>query len=411
MTETVNQCEELESTGGNLPKGWRMVQFGDVVRDVKESERNPLEVGLERYIGLEHIEPENLHIKEWGDLIQGEVSFTKRFRKGQVLFAKRRAYQRKVGLVDFDGICSSDILTFEPKDDSLIPELLPFIVQSDAFFDHALYTSSGSLSPRTRWSQLKDFEFPLPSKTDQERIAMLLRAAEQLIQRSLKVVEMAGIARRRFVANWLENLKPSETRLLSKLWTESPGSGYSPSPSSQDTGHYVLILSSLSKDGYIPGHLKPVEVDERVRATVVEPGDLLVSRSNTTELVGLAGVFDEQRSDVSFPDLMMRVRVDESIILTKYLELVMLSPQGRRHMRRVAAGTSGSMKKINRKGLGALEIPLPSIDGQHQLLGQVANFDRAIRGARIKLRNEQVLLKSMCRHLLYRDGKSGNVVQ
>ena len=400
----------MTNNNGKLPEGWRMVRFGDVVHDVKESERDPLEAGLERYIGLEHIEPENLHITEWGDLTQDEVSFTKRFRKGQVLFAKRRAYQRKVGLADFDGICSSDILTFEPKDDSLIPELLPFIVQSDAFFDHALDTSSGSLSPRTRWSQLKDFEFLLPSKTAQEKIAMLLIAAEQLTQRSLKVLKMAGIARRRFVAHWLENLKSSETRLLSKLWIESPGSGYSPSPSSQDTGHYVLILSSLSKDGYLPGHLKPVEVDERVRATLVEPGDLLVSRSNTTELVGLAGVFDEQRTDVSFPDLMMRVRVDESVILTKYLELVMLSPQGRRHMRRVAAGTSGSMKKINRKGLGALEIPLPSIDVQHQLLGQVANFDSAIRAARNKLRDEQVLLKSLCQHLLCADRESSNVV-
>lgn len=37
-----------------------MVKFSDVVRDVKESERNPIEAGLDRYVGLEHIEPENL---------------------------------------------------------------------------------------------------------------------------------------------------------------------------------------------------------------------------------------------------------------------------------------------------------------------------------------------------------------
>ncbi|MAT16923.1 MAG: hypothetical protein CMJ46_16810 [Planctomyces sp.] len=154
----------------------KTVKFGDVVRDVKESEKNPLENGLDRYVGLEHIEPENLRLSQWGDLTQDEVSFTKRFRKGQVLFAKRRAYQRKVAVADFDGICSSDILTFEPKGDDLLPELLPYIVQSDAFFDHALGTSSGSLSPRTRWSQLKDFEFPLPPKEEQRRIAEVLEA-------------------------------------------------------------------------------------------------------------------------------------------------------------------------------------------------------------------------------------------
>lgn len=186
---------ESVSSNGKLPEGWRMVRFGDVVHDVKESERNPLEAGLERYIGLEHIEPENLHIKEWGDLTQDEVSFTKRFREGQVLFGKRRAYQRKVALAEFDGICSSDILTFEPKDDALIPELLPFIVQSDAFFNHALGTSSGSLSPRTRWSQLKDFEFPLAPQDKQRPVAETLQAAVDCAAALERVRESARIAR------------------------------------------------------------------------------------------------------------------------------------------------------------------------------------------------------------------------
>lgn len=167
---TVEQQRRPFTMGGELEKGWRMVKFGDVVKNVTEVERDPLGAGLERYIGLEHIEPENLHIKEWR-LVEDGTSFTRKHRKGQVLFAKRRAYQRKVAVAEFDGICSTDILTFEPKGNDLIAELLPFIVQSDGFFDHALGTSAGSLSPRTRWSQLKSYEFPLPPKDEQRRIA------------------------------------------------------------------------------------------------------------------------------------------------------------------------------------------------------------------------------------------------
>ena len=95
---------------------WPLVSFGDVVRNVRETEYDPLAAGLERYVGLEHIEPENLHIKEWGLVAEG-TSFTRRFRKGQVLFGKRRAYQRKVAVAEFDGVCSGDILIFESKDD------------------------------------------------------------------------------------------------------------------------------------------------------------------------------------------------------------------------------------------------------------------------------------------------------
>jgi type I restriction enzyme S subunit len=176
-------------TNGNLPQNWRRVRFGEVVRDVNEAERNPLEAGLERFVGLEHIEPENLHLKNWGILADGDVSFTKRFRKGQLLFGKRRAYQRKVAVAGFDGICSSDILTFEPSSDELLPELLPFIVQSDGFFEHALDTSSGSLSPRTRWSQLQDYEFTLPPKDEQRRIAEILWAADEVVEKLRRAQE------------------------------------------------------------------------------------------------------------------------------------------------------------------------------------------------------------------------------
>ncbi|MCA9041632.1 MAG: restriction endonuclease subunit S, partial [Planctomycetaceae bacterium] len=269
----------------------KLVKFGDVVRDVKETEKNPLENGLDRYVGLEHIEPENLRLSQWGDLKQDEVSFTKRFRKGEVLFAKRRAYQRKVAVADFDGICSSDILTFEPKGDDLLPELLPYIVQSDAFFDHALGTSSGSLSPRTRWSQLKDFEFPLPPKEEQRRIAELLKTASSVIQSTREVIDSTNFARRRVLASSLGELGLGKSVSFNTLWSDSPFSGYSPVPAPQETGHYVLTLSALSHDGYVPGWVKPVNLDHRSQATILRKGDLLISRSNTTELVGLTGIF------------------------------------------------------------------------------------------------------------------------
>ena len=87
-----------------LPEGWQCVDFGELVDDVKESEREPIAAGLERYVGLEHLDPNELRITRWGDLGEDDVSFTKRFRAGQVLFGKRRAYQRKVAIAEFDGI-------------------------------------------------------------------------------------------------------------------------------------------------------------------------------------------------------------------------------------------------------------------------------------------------------------------
>jgi len=79
-----------------------------VVRLSKERCTDPEAAGIDRYVGLEHPEPGDLRIRSWGNVGDG-VTFTSRFRPGQVLFGKRRAYQRKVAVAEFDGICSSDI--------------------------------------------------------------------------------------------------------------------------------------------------------------------------------------------------------------------------------------------------------------------------------------------------------------
>lgn len=159
------------------------VAFGEVVRLSKERTSDPDADGFDRYVGLEHIEPGDLRIRRWGEVADG-TTFTSVFRPGQVLFGKRRAYQRKVAVADFEGVCSGDIYVLESKDASvLLPELLPFICQTDAFFEHAVGTSAGSLSPRTNWASLSSFEFDLPSRTTQERFAAALASTRGLIER------------------------------------------------------------------------------------------------------------------------------------------------------------------------------------------------------------------------------------
>jgi type I restriction enzyme S subunit len=83
----------------SLKPGWRRAKFGDVVRLWKARSQDPLADGIERYVGLEHLEPGDLRIRRWGNVADG-VTFTAVFQPGQVLFGKRRAYQRKVAMAD-----------------------------------------------------------------------------------------------------------------------------------------------------------------------------------------------------------------------------------------------------------------------------------------------------------------------
>ena len=126
-------------------------------------------------VGLEHLTPGELTLTAWD--VDGENTFTKLFHKGQILFGRRRAYLRKAVIAPFDGICSGDITVIEALPGKILPELLPFIIQNDTFFDYAVGKSAGSLSPRAKWEHLRDFEFRLPALTEQQKLADLLWAA------------------------------------------------------------------------------------------------------------------------------------------------------------------------------------------------------------------------------------------
>ena len=127
-------------------------------------------------VGLEHLVPEEITLTAWGE--GSENTFTKMFRKGNVLFGRRRAYLKKAAVAPFDGICSGDITVIEAKPDRILPELLPFIIQNDALFDFAVGKSAGSLSPRVKWEHLKNFEFELPDMDKQKELAALLWAMD-----------------------------------------------------------------------------------------------------------------------------------------------------------------------------------------------------------------------------------------
>jgi type I restriction enzyme S subunit len=190
------------------------VKFGDAVHISTSRLTDPAVAGIERFVGLEHISPENLHIRSWGFVADG-TTFTSHFKPGHVLFGKRRAYQRKVAVADFEGVCSSDIYVFESKDPNvLLPELLPFICQSEGFYEYAVKTSAGSLSPRTNWSHLAFYEFPLPPLEEQRRIADLLWAADDVITNYQDVLERTQLLKKSAVREYTQ--KSQITKKLKK---------------------------------------------------------------------------------------------------------------------------------------------------------------------------------------------------
>ena len=149
--------------------------------EIAECDKKPNQSteGDGRFIGLDNIAAEDFQLQGWGDTTDG-TTFTKRFGKGDILFGKRRAYLKKVAIANFDGVCSGDILVIRAKNNKILQGLLPFYVASDPFIQHAVSTSAGSLSPRTKWKDLAEFEVSIPEFETQEKILDVLRRLEQI---------------------------------------------------------------------------------------------------------------------------------------------------------------------------------------------------------------------------------------
>jgi restriction endonuclease S subunit len=326
------------------PTGWRIVRFGDVARNVDVNERNPREAGIERYVGLDHLDPESLHIKRWG-LVEEGTTFTRKFTTGQVLFGKRRAYQRKAAVAEFDGICSGDILVFEPLDGELIPELLPFIVQSDGFFSHALGTSAGSLSPRTKWKDLAEYEFALPLRDEQRRIAEILWAVDTDMECHIEVVNKAFEVRTACLQDHFH------ARRSSGEWKLAPLKDFATiqtglAKGKRYQGQEVIELPYLSvanvQDGYL--NLSEVKRIEVLRGDVdryrLRYNDVLLTEGGDPDKLGRGTIWRNEIETCLHQNHVFCVRAHREFLLPEFLSYQTGSPYGKQYFLRCSKQTT-----------------------------------------------------------------------
>lgn len=363
-----------------LKPGWRRVKFGDVVRLSKARSQDPLADGIERYVGLEHLEPGDLRIRSWGSVADG-VTFTSMFQPGQVLFGKRRAYQRKVAVADFAGVCSGDIYVLETKDAQvLLPELLPFICQTDAFFDHAVGTSAGSLSPRTNWTSLADFEFMLPPIDEQHRFVKLLTSIEGCLA-SLSEADQATTALENSrIEDALASVPDDRVITVDKLVPLGPKNGLSPKANADERGYPTLSIGAV-RDGRIfaEGNTKYAEIsDAEAAAFELKANDVLVVRGNGNKLLtGRCGLVDVVPKGCFYPDLLIRLKFDEKIIRPEFAVLQWNSQSTHNRLISRAKSTNG-IWKINGADIRQHALKVPEVEEQDDLLAEM----RAIRSAR-----------------------------
>lgn len=366
---------------GELRPGWRRVRFGDVVRQVKDKV-DPETAGIERYVAGEHMDTDDLRIRRWGEVGDGYLgpAFHMRFRRGQVLYGSRRTYLRKVAVADFEGICANTTFVLESADASkVLPELLPFIMQTESFHEHSKRESKGSVNPYVNFSDLAWYEFALPPLEEQRRIADALSAVEETLQSLLSAARSADNISRRLLEAF--DLAKLPFVSVEQLVTDGPRNGFSPQCNDQKRGRptlpvgcvYTGVVNTVSE-------LKYSEIDdetfERFR---LRKDDILVVRGNgNRELVGRAGIVVESLSDCFYPDLLIRLRFDSTKLAAPLAAQLWNCVPLHADLIRRAKSTNG-IYKINGGDVRAHRLPVPPKPVQAQMLDAVATHAQALR--------------------------------
>lgn len=203
---------------------WKRVRFGEVVRQVKDKV-DPETSGLERYIAGEHMDTDDLRIRRWGEINDDYLgpAFHMRFKPGQVLYGSRRTYLRKVAVPDFEGICANTTYVLEPKDPTvLLPELLPFIMQTERFHEHSIKQSKGSVNPYINFSDIAWYEFALPPLEEQRRFVEALTVCEDVSNLYKQLIQCSSALCKSVQEGLLLGEKERETIRLDKFMHINP---------------------------------------------------------------------------------------------------------------------------------------------------------------------------------------------
>lgn len=330
----------------DLKPGWKVWRFDQMATNVNTRIDNPSESGMEHYVGLEHLDTDSLKIRRWGT--PDDVEATKlMFKKGDIIFGRRRAYQRKLGVAEFDGICSAHAMVLRAKPDVVVPEFLPFFMQSDLFMNRAVEISVGSLSPTINWKTMAVQEFALPSIDEQGRLVNLLRAIEGE-RDGLFEVKAASDALVSAIGKDVLANNPAPRASVGAIAKFASGDGIS-----------VSLLSGVPT----PEANVPVYGGNGIAGYTAAP---LSKVPHATVVIGRVGAYCGQtyfvEGDAWISDNALFATSISDEVLPSYLAMCLTAA----NLNRISTG--GAQPLINQQIVKAIEVPVPELQEQRKIV-------------------------------------------
>lgn len=364
-----------------------MYKLKDFAQDISVAIKDVQSSPFDRFVGLEHYDSGEPVITRYTDksLLSSSV---KEFRKNDILIARRNVYLKRAGIAFFDGLTSGDSIVLRVYDDCESRtgiskqdaiRIIPFILNSNAFWAYANKHADGMNSKRISKEMLYDYEFDLPPIAEQKVLAdklwaayrlkesykKLLTATEEMVKSQF--IEMFGCLAERVAlsslcdtfidGDWIE-AKDQSGSGIRLIQTGNVGVG-----TFKDKGDRARYISE--------------ETFNRLNCTEVVEGDILISR--LPEPVGRACIIPAGLGkSITAVDCTI-IRLNDKV-LPKFFVAFTNTPDYAMQIKKVLSGTT--RLRVSRANLGKIQVPLPSIDKQQQFVTIAEQVDKSGSGGR-----------------------------
>jgi type I restriction enzyme S subunit len=356
---------------------WEKVKFGELAQSITERVDDPASCGMDRYVGLEHLDPECMTIKRW-DAPEAVTSTKLKFQPGDVIFGRRRAYQKKVACADFSGICSAHALVLRARPERMLSEFLPVFMSSDAFLDRAVQISVGSLSPTVNWGTLAQQGFLVPPIDEQKRIADLLWSAESHLD-SLQGLTASSAASVNSTFLHEHVSSPLTTYLLADVLV-SYGSGCwgaSDRTPAAPLAARVLRNGDIKPDGKQDGYADRWFSEAEMERSLAKRGDIIMTSSGD---VGKALLVED--TGLCASNFTRLLRVNQEVVHPRYLWLLLHTAGVRQALRRHSGGST--LLNLLPTFFTATQIGLPPLKRQEEIVQRVASASSCVDAVRFE---------------------------
>lgn len=386
----------------NLDKSqWKTYRFDEIAKSISER-IDPNNTDLEVYVGLEHIDPESIHLKRNGtpEDVDGQKL---RFYPGDVIFGRRRAYQRKAAIATTHGFCSAHALVLRANPEVINQKLFPFFMHSDAFMHRAVDISVGSLSPTINWGTLKHQKFLLPTSDQQEKLSDFLWAIDELIKQDESLLSSVQISRKCYVnsalykhENGIESLLPEgyAVKKLEEIAEISGGSTPSrnnpefwdgdipwltPTDATKNNGiHLSFTKECITKKG-----LK--DISNRI----YPPGSILFCSRAT---IGYAIINDvEMSTNQGFTNFICKSLINNYFL---YFLLQHITPE----LTRLAGGST--FLEIPKSAVRSFKVVVPDEISQRRIARNILEYENTIKSIKEKILASKALQNNLINQIV-----------